>query len=177
MKALALQVGAQVSYNELAGLCGLDAKTVEKYICVLEQAYIVFRLPSFSRNARNELKNSRKIYFWDTGIRISVLADFRQPETRADAGALWENYLISERMKHLDAAKRWVHTYFWRTKEQQEIDLIEEEDGNLTAWEFKFSIRKTVKKPSAFASAYPDARFTVITPENVEFFLLPQPGR
>ncbi|TVR87842.1 MAG: ATP-binding protein [Spirochaetaceae bacterium] len=173
LQALALQIGSQVSYSELARLCGLDAKTVEKYICILEQTYIVFRLSSFSRTARNELKNSRKFYFYDNGIRNAVLANFSQIESRQDAGNLWENWLMSERRKFTDAQGIWVNSYFWRTKEQKEIDLVEESDGILAAYEFKYSAFKRVKCPAAFASAYPDASFKLIHPDNVEEFLLP----
>ncbi|NCN04736.1 MAG: ATP-binding protein [Spirochaetales bacterium] len=172
LQALALQVGSQVSYSELARLCGLDSKTVEKYLTVLEQTYIVFRLSSFSRNARNELKNSRKIYFYDNGIRNAILANFSLIETRSDAGNLWENYVVSERKKYLDARNRWVNSFFWRTKEQNEIDLIEESDGTLSAFECKYSAGKLPRVPGLFRSTYPDAVFTVITPENVEEFLL-----
>ncbi|TVQ23504.1 MAG: ATP-binding protein [Spirochaetaceae bacterium] len=173
LQALALQIGSQVSYSELARLCGLDAKTVEKYICILEQTYIIFRLSSFSRNARNELKNSRKFYFYDNGIRNAVLANFSPIESRQDAGNLWENWLMSERRKFSDAQGMWVNSYFWRTREQTEIDLVEESDGVLAAYEFKYSALKKVKCPAAFASAYPDARFQLIHPDNVEAFLLP----
>ncbi len=172
LQALALQIGSQVSYSELASLSGLDAKTVEKYIGVLEQTYIVFRLSSFSRNARNELKNSRKVYFYDNGIRNAILANFAPIENRQDAGQLWENYLISERRKFLEAENLWVNSFFWRTKEQKEIDLIEESDGKLAAFEFKYSASKKAQVPLAFKNAYPDAEFKVITPANVEEFLL-----
>ena len=171
LQALALQVGSQVSYSELALLCGLDSKTVEKYLTVLEQTFIVFRLSSFSRNARNELKNSRKVYFYDNGIRNAVLANFSPIETRSDSGSLWENYLVAERMKYLDSQNRWVNSYFWRTKDQREIDLIEESDGTLSAFEFKYSPGKLPKLPGAFRTGYPEAGFQVITPENFEDFL------
>lgn len=171
LQALALQIGSQVTYSELASLCSIDSKTVEKYINILEQTYVVFRLPSFSRNARNELKNSRKIYFYDNGIRNAILANFREIENREDAGCLWENYLISERKKYLDAQNLWVNSYFWRTKEQKEIDLIEESNGVLSAYEFKCSLYKKVKIPDAFISSYPNTPFKVITPDNIEDFL------
>lgn len=171
LQALALQIGSQVSYSELASLCGIDAKTVEKYLNILEQAFIVFRLGSFSRNARNELKNSRKIYFYDNGIRNSVIANFAAMEGRQDAGLLWENYLMSERKKFLDDKGLWVNSYFWRTREQKEIDLIEESDGRLKAFEFKYSQQKTIRPPTSFTKAYPEAEFKAISPANVEDFL------
>ena len=126
LQAQAYQIGSQVSYNELSSLTGLDAKTVEKYISVLEQAYIVFRLGSFSRNLRSELKKSRKIYFYDNGIRNAVIAHFGQLEGRLDVGALWENFIIAERKKFLEHHQHWVNNWYWRTRDQAEIDYLEE---------------------------------------------------
>ena len=120
LQALAWQIGSQVSYNELAQTCSMDAKTVEHYINILEQAFIVFRLGTFSRNLRNELKNSRKVYFYDNGIRNAIIANFSPIENRNDAGALWENYVISERIKKLSYDGSFTNSWFWRTKEQQE---------------------------------------------------------
>lgn len=132
LQALALQIGSQVSYHELAQICGLDGKTIEKYMMLLEQSYIIFRLTSFSRNQRNELKKSRKVYFFDNGIRNSLIANFEQIENRTDIGALWENYLVSERVKYLAYQQKWVNNWYWRTTEQQEIDYVEEENGQLS---------------------------------------------
>ena len=172
LKALALQIGSQVSYNEVGGLVGLASKTGERYIDILEKAYIVFRLDSFARNLRNELKASRKIYFWDTGIRNAVLGNLAQVENRDDVGALWENFIIAERMKRNSYNGSFTQAGFWRTKQQNEIDFIEEENGQLRAFEFKWSMRKAnVKCPAAFATAYPKASFQVITPQNIEEFL------
>lgn len=171
LQGLAFQVGSQVSYNELSQLCGLDAKTVEKYIVLLEQAFIVFRLGSFSRNLRTELKKSRKIYFYDNGIRNALLANFNLIENRADSGALWENFLVSERIKFIEYNQKWVNYWYWRTKEQQEIDFIEESDGQLTAYEFKWNPKAKVKIPSSFHNNYPDAQFKVIDRDNFENFL------
>ena len=174
LQALAWQVGSQVSYNELAQICSIDSKTVEHYITILEQAFIIFRLGTFSRNLRNELKNNRKIYFYDNGIRNAIIANFSTVENRNDTGALWENYLISERMKKNSYDGIMANTAFWRTKEQQEIDYLEERDGNLCAYEFKWSeaAAKKTRVPLTFSRAYPDAKFSVITPQNVEDFLL-----
>ena len=138
LQALALQIGSQVSYHELAQICGLDGKTVEKYMMLLEQSYIIFRLASFSRNQRNELKKSRKVYFFDNGIRNALIANFEHIENRTDIGALWENYLVSERIKYLAYQQKWVNNWYWRTTEQQEIDYVEEENGQLSAFEFKW---------------------------------------
>ncbi len=173
LKALSLQIGNQVSYNELGQLLGVDPKTVEKYIDVLEKSYIIFRLGSFSRNLRNELKMTRKVFFWDLGIRNAVIGNFAPMENRSDSGALWENFAISERMKKKEYASSFALSYFWRTKDQSEIDYIEEEDGVTRAFEFKWNPSKSgTKCPSLFSSAYPDASFKVITPDNIEEFLL-----
>jgi len=173
LKALAYQIGSQVSYNEVGQLVGLDPKTVERYIDVLEKSYIIFRLGTFSRNLRNELKNSRKIYFWDLGIRNMLIGNLSQMENRSDAGALWENFLISERLKRNAYHESIAQFWFWRTQQQKEIDYLEEENGVLNAFEFKWNDRKSNSKiPESFAKAYPEARFEVITPHNVESFLL-----
>lgn len=173
LKTLAYQIGSQVSYTELAGTIGIDAKTVEAYINVLEKAYIIFRLPSYSRNMRSELKHSKKIYFYDNGVRNALISGFSQVENRTDSGALWENFVVAERMKYNEYYSHWCNTYFWRTQEQKEIDYLEEYNGQLHAYEFKYNPKKQVAAPKSFIAAYPDAEFTVITPDNVEQFLLP----
>ena len=171
LRALAYQVGSQVSFNELSQMCSLDSKTVERYISLLEQCYIIFRLPSFSRNLRHELKASRKIYFYDNGIRNALIADFNAPEIRQDIGALWENFVISERMKHNEYYRHWVNRYFWRTTQQQEIDYLEEGCGILHAYEIKWNPRKKASITKTFTDAYPNANFSVITPDNIAEFL------
>ena len=175
LRALAYQVGSQVSYNELSQMCSMDSKTVERYINLLEQCYIIFRLPSFSRNLRHELKSSRKIYFYDNGIRNALIADYRAPEVRQDIGALWENFVIAERMKSNEYYHRWVNRYFWRTKQQQEIDYLEEGGGNLHAYEMKWNPRAKASITKTFTDAYPNTDFQVITPDNIAEFLLPDP--
>ena len=173
LQALAFQIGAQVSYNEIAQLVGLDPKTVERYVEILEKSYIIFRLGSFSRNLRNELKNSRKIYFWDLGIRNAVIGNLSQIELRTDTGSLWENFCIAERMKQLSYRGSFAQSWFWRTQQQKEIDYLEEEDGVLRAVEFKWNDRKTgTKAPTAFTNTYPHATFQVVTPHTVDEFLL-----
>jgi predicted AAA+ superfamily ATPase len=172
LQALAYQVGSQVSYNELGQLCGLDSKTVEKYILLLEQTFIIFRLGSFSRNLRNELKSSKKIYFYDNGIRNALIANFAEIESRNDVGALWENFLIAERIKYLNYNKKWVNSWFWRTKEQKEIDFIEESDGEISAYEFKWNENKKPKLPISFTKAYPESSYQIIDPQNFEDFIL-----
>jgi predicted AAA+ superfamily ATPase len=171
LRALALQVGSQVSYNELGNLCGLDSKTVDKYITVLEQTFVVFKLSSFSRNLRNELKNSKKIYFYDNGIRNALLANFNQIENRTDVGILCENFIVSERIKYLNYNKKWANYWFWRTKEQKELDFIEEEEGQITAYEFKWNPDAKVKFPKQFLEHYPKSKFEVIHRDNFEKFL------
>jgi len=172
LQALAYQVGSQVSYNELSQLCGIDAKTVEKYIVLLEQTYVIFRLGSFSRNLRNELKKSRKIYFYDNGIRNALIANFSQIENRSDIGALWENFLVSERLKSLSYNAVWTNHWYWRNTEQQEIDYLEDGDGKLRAFEFKWNPKAKVKFPNSFKLAYPEASFEVVDRDNFDLFLL-----
>ena len=165
--ALALQMGSEVSYNELAQTIGSDSKTVEKYIDLLEKCFIIFRLYAFSRNLRNELKKSRKIYFYDNGVRNAVLQNFTPLALRNDTGALWENFFISERLKANHYAGRYVKSYFWRTKSQQEIDYIEEGDGTFRAFELKWNPkRSSTAIPAAFTQAYPVSEAVVITPDN-----------
>lgn len=163
LRALALQIGNEVSYTELASLIGLDKNTIETYIRILEQAFIIFRLPPYSRNLRNELKKLRKIYFWDTGIRNAVINNFTPLETRTDAGALWENFLIAERVKYLRNHRSANASWFWRTHQQQEIDYIEEREGGLLAAEIK-SASGRGKIPRAFANAYPEASSLLVSP-------------
>ena len=171
LQALALQIGSQVSYQELAQICGLDGKTIEKYMMLLEQSYIIFRLASFSRNQRNELKKSRKVYFFDNGIRNALIANFEHIENRTDIGALWENYLVSERIKYLAYQQKWVNTWYWRTTEQQEIDYVEEENGQLSAFEFKWNPKAKGSLPNSFRKTYPAATINRIHRENFETFL------
>mgnify|MGYP000954753111 FL=1 len=172
LQAIAFQAGSQVSYNELGKMTELDSKTVEKYIVLLEQCYVIFRLGSFSRNLRNELKNSRKIYFYDNGIRNAVIADFSLLERRQDVGALWENFIISERRKKLEYDLLWRNNWFWRTTDQKEIDYIEEGDGQINAFEFKWNPSSKYKLPKKFMENYPGSTFNVVTPDNMEDFLL-----
>lgn len=172
VQALAFQMGSEVSYNELSQLCGLDPKTVESYITLLEQSYIVFRLGSFSRNLRNELKFARKIYFWDCGIRNAVIGSFQMLESRMDTGALFENYMVSERLKKLRYEKSYAKSYFWRSKTKQEIDYIEDMNGQLSAVEFKWNPKRKANMPLSFSRSYGNADFKVVTRDNYESFLL-----
>lgn len=171
LRALALQLGSQVSYNELSNLLGIDKATVESYIGLLEKCFVVFRLDSYSRNLRNELKKGKKVYFYDNGIRNAVISNFASPELRTDMGALWENLMVSERMKRNAYAANFSQLFFWRTHEQKEIDLIEEKDGSLAAFEFKWSGKAKAAAPTTFAAAYPDTPYTVVSPDNYLSFV------
>ncbi len=169
-QALALQIGNEVSYNELSQLIGVNKETISSYIDLLEKAYVLFRVNPFSRNLRNEIKTNRKIYFYDTGLRNALLANFNSLDLRLDKGSLWENFLISERIKYLKYHKRYAKTYFWRTAQQQEIDWIEEIDGRITAYEFKWKSKKKIKFPQKFIDAY-QAQVKVIDTDNYYEFI------
>lgn len=171
LKALALQLGNEVSFNELARLLEVDRKTIESYIYLLEQAFIIIRLQPLSRNLRSEINTSRKIYFWDTGIRNALVGNYESLHNRQDAGALWENFLVVERIKHLHYNSIHGNRYFWRTKMQQEIDYIEERDGRLFAYEFKLNPKAKYRFSKTFTSGYPEASTAVITMENFHDFL------
>lgn len=170
LQALAYQVGSEVSYNEIAQLVGVDKNTVSNYIDLLEKAYIVFRLRSFSRNHRNEIKFNQKIYFYDNGIRNMIIGDLNPLPLRQDKGPLFENFLISERKKVLELYKKPVQPYFWRTTRQQEIDYIEVEAQEIRAYEFKWNETKKARIPKPFRETY-DPEFTVVNRKNYREFL------
>jgi len=176
LKALALQIGNEVNYNELAQLTGANNTTIEKYIDLMEQAYIIFKLPALSRNVRNEIKKGKKIYFYDNGIRNAVIGNFLPLHSRSDVGALWENFLVSERMKYLRYNEMTAHSYFWRTTQQQEIDYIEEQNGKIYAYEFKWNDLKTHRIAKTFSDAYHPESFEVISLKTIESFLCPTHG-
>ena len=172
VQALAYQMGSEVSYNELARLLGINKETIGNYIELLEKAFVVFRLKSFSKNLRNEIKFNKKIYFYDNGIRNSIINNFNSIELRNDKGALWENFLISERIKYLHYHHIYANYYFWRTKQQQEIDWIEEQNGTISAYEFKWNNKSKTKIPKKFIEAY-DAKTKIIDRENfIDFVTL-----
>jgi len=169
LKLLAFQVGSEVSYLELSNEMGIAAQTVERYIDLLEKNFVIFRLDSFSRNLRNELKKSKKFYFYDLGIRNALISNFNFMEYRHDKGAIWENFCIVERMKFNALHQKSLNSYFWRTYDQAEIDLIEESGGHLDIFEFKYSLKKKkVKFPSSFLEAYPVRSTNIITKNNFE---------
>jgi predicted AAA+ superfamily ATPase len=171
VRALALQVGSEVSFNELGRTVGTDNKTVEKYIDLLEKAFVIFRLPAFSRNVRNEIRKGRKIYFFDCGIRNAVINDFRPFDIRPDKGAIWENFVIAERMKFIHYHGLPVKQYFWRTTQQQEIDLVEEGE-NLSAFEIKTSETARAKFPVTFTNNYPNSVYRQIHMGNIDSILI-----
>lgn len=162
LQALALQLGNEVSFHELSNMIGADKETVERYLFMLEQAFIVFRLPAFNRNLRTELRKSKKVYFYDNGIRNSLINNFAPLSLRNDKGALWENFIMTERLKKISYENHFCNRYFWRTKDQQEIDYIEEFDGFLHAYEFKFNQDAKVKPPIGFVKTYQDHRFQLV---------------
>jgi predicted AAA+ superfamily ATPase len=172
LSALALQIGSEVSYNELAQLLNSDKETIEKYIDLLEKTGVIFRLNALSRNVRNEIKNGRKIYFYDNGIRNAILGNFSSMAVRTDKGALWENFLVSERIKHLGNNETEVKSWFWRTTQQQEIDYIEEWDNKLLAFEFKWNPQKKVRLSKTFSNSYPNHEFKIINSENFHEFVM-----
>jgi predicted AAA+ superfamily ATPase len=167
LEALALQVASEVSYSELAQLLKTDVHTVQRYIGLLEKAFIIFRLRSYNRNVRNELKKSRKIYFYDNGLRNAILGNYVSISSRQDAGALWENFFIAERMKYLHYNRIYAKQYFWRTTQQQEIDYLEETNGQLSAFEIKWNPNKKVSFPLTFTRNYPDALTQAISQDNI----------
>ncbi len=171
LQALALQMGSEVNYNELSQLVGVNKITIQKYIEILEQGYIVFRLNSFSRNLRNEIKKSRKIYFYDNGVRNMIIGDFNPLDLRLDKGALWENFLVSERRKQNIYKDTFAKMYFWRTKQQQEVDFLEEKNGVILGYEFKWETKgKKMKLPQTFVETY-NAKSFVIDTNNFRSFV------
>ncbi len=170
LRALAFQVGSEVSYNEIAQLTGVDKGTVSSYIRLLELSYIIYPLNSFSRNLRNEIKTNRKIYFYDNRIRNALIQNFNPLAFRDDIGALWENFLMSERLKYNHYHRKYVNRYFWRTKQQQEIDYVEEANGQIYGYEFKWNPRAKVKISKKFVQTY-NVEVKVISKINFREFL------
>ncbi len=171
LQALALQLGSEVRYSEVARTIGADADTVEKYIDLLEKSFVVFRLSSFSRNQRTEIKKGRKIYFYDNGIRNAIIKNFAPLALRNDVGALWENFLLAERLKHNVYSGAFYNAYFWRTVEQQEVDYLEESNGQIHAYEFKWNPQKANRFPKTFLEAYPGSSSSFVHADNFEGFV------
>lgn len=174
LKLLAFQVGSEVSLHELGTKLGMDHKTVARYIDLLEKAFVIIRLGGFSRNLRNEITKKEKYYFMDNGIRNALIAQFNDLSLRNDIGQLWENFFFIERLKYRDYYGVYANRYFWRTYDQQEIDLVEERDGGLIGYECKWSAGKKVKAPKRWREGYPESEFKVVTSENYQDFVLPE---
>ncbi len=170
LRLIAFQIGAEVSLQELGKQLGISKNTVEKYLDLLTKVFILHKVEGFSRNLRKEITKNSRWYFLDNGIRNAIIANFNPIESRNDIGQLWENYMISERVKYLSYKKIASNNYFWRTYEQQEIDWVEERGGELYAYEFKWKEDK-VKIPTQWKNAYPDASFQVINNSNFEEWL------
>jgi len=166
LKAIAHQVGAQISINELSALLGISRQTVEKYIDMLEKSFIIFRLGSFSSNLRNEIKKSSKFFFYDNGIRNAILNNLNPVANRTDLGALWENFCVSEIIKHKLSLNKSSEFYFWRTYDGAEIDLVETFNDKVFAYEFKWGQRRKAKLPSSFEQKYQPIDYKVISPKN-----------
>jgi len=166
LKLLAYQIGSEVSLSELANTLEVNKRTVAKYIDLLEKNFVIFQLSSYNKNLRKEVGKSTKIYFYDLGVRNQLIDNFTELSLRPDLGALWENFLIIERMKRNEYQQISSNNYFWRNYSQQEIDYIEEKDGILNCYEFKWNDRKKAKLPNSFAAAYPNHTFQVINQDN-----------
>jgi predicted AAA+ superfamily ATPase len=165
LKLLAFQIGRDVSLSELASNLGIDAKTVARYLDLLEKSFVIVTLSGFSRNLRKEISKSRRYFFFDNGIRNAVISNFNSLDLRDDVGALWENFVVMERLKKSHYERSFKNFYFWRTYDQKEIDLVEEADGKLAGFELKYS-KRAVKKPEEFLSTYPGSTFEVIHRQN-----------
>ncbi len=166
LRALALQIGNEISYNELSKLLGENIHTLKRYIELLEKSFVIFRLSSFSRNLRKEIAKGQKIYFFDLGIRNAIIQNFNPIELRNDVGGMWENFCITERVKYLSNHRKFANLYFWRTYDQKEIDYIEEHEGKLKAFEFKFSKPKNEKLPVDFLNEYENTSFQIVHNQN-----------
>lgn len=171
LRLVAFQIGSELSFNEIARTVHLDVKTVSRYLSLLEECYVLFRLRGFSRNLRKEIGKFHKFYFHDLGVRNALIRNFNPINLRNDHGSLWKNLLISEKIKNDSYSGRLADLYFWRTYDQQEIDLVEERGGRIAAYEFKWNVRSRRKIPEAWRKAYPDSDFHTVTPRDVQDFL------
>lgn len=172
LKALALQIGNEVSYTELANLLGIDKNTVERYVDLLEKSYIIFRLPPYATNKRKEISKLRKIYFYDLGIRNAVINNFNFLKDRGDVGALWENFVLVERIKFQAYHEIYANNYFWRTYDGAEVDLVEEREGKLVGYEFKWNSKKRKMKVPGLWKKYEKSSYEIITPQNMSEFII-----
>ncbi len=172
LKLIAFQIGNEVSLNELSGSLGIAKQTVERYLSLLEKSFIIFKVGGYSSNLRKEITRTSRYYFWDNGVRNALINNFNDPSTRMDVGMLWENLCFVERVKKQAYKKLYSNNYFWRTYDRQEVDMIEDRDGKLFGFEFKWNPRKKIKPPKAFIESYNNARFECITPDNFLEFVL-----
>ncbi len=171
LRLVAFQIGSEVSMNELGSQLGIDTKTVQRYLDLLEKSFVVFNVRGFSRNLRKEITKKSKYFFYDCGIRNAIIANFNDIELRNDMGALWENFIFSERLKYRNYKDMVANCYFWRTWDQHEIDMIEEREGKLFAYELKWKEGKKTQVPHDWQKAYPESEYHVITPENFLSFI------
>ncbi len=170
LKLIAFQVGREVSLNELSNSLGIAKQTVARYLDLLEKTFIIKQVHGFSRNLRKEVSKTSRYYFWDNGIRNAIINNFNSLDTRDDIGMLWENYLFIERIKKQTYHRILANNYFWRTYDRQEIDLVEERDGRLFGFEFKWGNKK-VRPPRLWLDTYDNAEFMVINRENYISFI------
>lgn len=176
LKLIAFQIGSEVSFSEIGTQLGIDVKTVQRYLDLLEKTFVLARLNGFSRNLRQEVTQKAKYYFVDNGIRNALIAQFNNLDERNDHGALWENFMTIERLKYRTYLSVYANAYFWRTYQGQEIDLIEERDGFLHGYEFKWNAHTRAHPPELWEKTYPNATFETIHPQNYQNFILPQVG-
>ena len=172
LRMIAYQVGKEVSLQELGNQLNMSKNTVERYLDLLSKVFIIFKIEGFSRNLRKEITKSSRWYFYDNGIRNAIINNFNTFQNRTDIGVLWENYLASERMKKQQYQHFFKQNYFWRTYDQQELDWLETEAESVAGYEFKWNENKKSKIPTAFAKAYPDASFEVISKQNYLEFIV-----
>lgn len=170
LRLIAFQIGQEVSHHELGTQLGMSKNTVARYLDLLEKAFVLINVRGFSRNLRKEVTKTSRYYFYDNGIRNAILGNFSFLNTRNDVGQLWENFLMMERLKYRSMKGIYANVYFWRTYDQQEVDLVEERDGNLHGYEFKWSAKK-VKAPTSWLNTYENASFEVISKENYLEFI------
>ncbi len=171
LKLIAFQIGNEVSLNELSLKLGIAKQTISRYLELLEKTFVIKKVRGYSSNLRKEITKSSRYYFWDNGIRNSIINNFNNPSSRMDMGMLWENFCFIERLKKQHYQQLYSNNYFWRTYDQQEIDMIEERDGKLWAYEFKWNPKKTTSAPKVFTETYKNAHYKCITPENFIDFL------
>ena len=172
LKLIAFQIGQEVSLQELARQLGISKNTVESYLDLLSKVFVIYKVTGFSRNLRKEITKSNRWYFYDNGIRNGIINNFTLLDNRTDVGVLWENYIGSERIKKQNYQKINVTNHFWRTYDQQELDWLEDKNGTLNGFEFKWNENRKTKIPTAFAKAYPEATFEVINRQNYLDFIL-----